>query len=93
MCVRQAHLEGVKAGDDSAVLHLAALRGVGELALVVRPRARPPLELPTDLQCQPFCVPDGCHVYRHFGAGRPGRLGVREIWVYTSKDTGTSETG
>ena len=63
-----AYLERVKAGDDSAVLHLTALGGVGELALLVGARAGAPLELSADLQSQPFCVAHMCYVHRH-GSG------------------------
>lgn len=75
------HLERIETGDNSAVFHLAALGRVGELALAVRPGARPPLELAADLQRQPLCVPDLRHVQSHVAAGgrgeRIGRRGVR----------------
>lgn len=47
---------------------------MSELALAVRPRARPPLELAADLQRQPLCVADLRHVHGHVGAGGCGRL-------------------
>lgn len=77
------HLERIEAGDNSAVFHLAALGRVGELALAVRPGARPPLELSADLQRQPLCVADLRHVHCHVAAGGCGELtgrrgGVRE---------------
>lgn len=59
------YLEGVEAGDDSAVLHMAAPGGVGELALGVRPRAGAPLELAAHFQGQPFSVTSHGHADGH----------------------------
>lgn len=74
------HLERIEAGDNSAVFHLAALGRVGELALAVRPGARPPLELAAHFQRQPLGVPDlHVHVHGHVGLliGRPRGVRVR----------------
>ena len=96
--VCHTHLERVKTGNDSAIFHLTALGRVGELALAVRPRTRSSLEFPTNLQRQPLCVPDRCHVHRHFEPGRRGRLrgeGIQRMWLlvrpYVSNDTGTND--
>lgn len=51
------YLEGVEAGDDAAVLHVAGARGVSKLALGVGARARASLELAAHLQRQPLGVP------------------------------------
>lgn len=59
------YLEGVKAGDDSAILHMAAPGGVGKLTLGVRPRAGASLKLTTHFQGQPFGVPSHCHAGGH----------------------------
>lgn len=59
------YLEGVEAGDDSAVLHMAAAWGVGELALGVGARAGASLELTTHFQGQPFGVPAHGHADGH----------------------------
>lgn len=59
------YLERVEAGDDSAVLHMAAPGGVSELALAVGPRAGAPLKLTTHLQGQPFGVPSHGHADGH----------------------------
>lgn len=90
--VCHTHLEWIKTGDNSAVFHLAALGRVGELALAVRPRTRPSLEFPTDLQCQPLCVPDLCHIHCHFdpdGRGWPSWLCIRQMRLYlcTTEET------
>lgn len=68
---------------------------MGELALAVRPRASPSLEFPADLQCQPLCVPDLCHVHCHFvpdGRARLSQLRIRQMRLYLRaiKDTGTT---
>lgn len=66
-CGVTTHFEGVEAGDDSPVFHLAAFGRMGELTFRVGSGTRASLELTTHLQRQPFRVPDGCHVNRHFG--------------------------
>ena len=63
----RSHLEGVEAGDDTSVLHLAALGWMGELTLLVGARARAPLELPAHLQREPLGVSHVGHVHRHGG--------------------------
>lgn len=74
------YLEGVEAGDDSAVLHMAAPGGVGELALGVRPRAGAPLELAAHFQGQPLSVTSHGHADGHRrGGGRlAGTAGEKE---------------
>lgn len=59
------YLERVEAGDDSAVLHMAAPGGVGKLALGIRPRAGASLKLTTHFQGQPFGVPSHGHADGH----------------------------
>lgn len=59
------YLEGIEAGDDSAVLHMAAPGGVGELALGVRPRAGASLKFATHFQGQPFSVASHSHADGH----------------------------
>lgn len=66
-CGVTTHFEGVEAGDDSPVLHLAAFGRMGELTFRVGSGTGASLELATHLQRQPFRVPDGRHIYRHFG--------------------------
>lgn len=66
-CRVTTHFEGVEAGDDSPILHLAAFGRMGELTFRVGSGTRASLELATHLQCQPFRVPDGRHIDRHFG--------------------------
>lgn len=62
---RAAPLERVEAGDDSAVLHVAAPRGMRKLALGVGARAGASLELPAHFQGQPFGVPSHAHADSH----------------------------
>lgn len=64
-CLMHRYLEWVKAGDDSAILHMAAPGGVGKLALGIRPRAGAPLKLTTHFQGQPFGVPSHGHADCH----------------------------
>lgn len=59
------YLQWVKAGDDSAVLHMAAPGGVGKLALCIRAWAGTSLKLTTHFQGQPFGVPSHGHADSH----------------------------
>lgn len=60
-----SYLQWVEASYHSSVVHLAALGWMSKLALLVRPWASAPLELPAYFQCQPLCVSDMCYVHCH----------------------------
>lgn len=78
-----SYLQRIKASDDSPVLHLAALGGMGELALGVGASARAPLKLSTHLQRQPFRVPHVSHVHRHVEARFSGEWSLEKIPTYS----------
>lgn len=85
----RGYLEGIEAGDDSAVLHMAAPGGVGELALGVRAGAGASLELATHLQGQPFGVAAHGHADGHRrGSPRPRRAGGKKGWKQSRGDSG-----
>ena len=69
------YLKWVKAGDDSAVLHMAAPGWVGKLALSIRPRAGTSLKLTTHFQSQPFGVPSHGHADSHQRCSRSQNSG------------------
>lgn len=73
------YLEGIEAGDDSAVLHMAAPRRVGELTLGVRARAGASLKLATHFQGQPFSVASHGHADGHRSRSpTPRRMGGKK---------------
>lgn len=90
VCFCDAHLEGIEAGDYPSVLDLAALGGVGKLALVGGAGAGTPLELAAHLQREPLGVPHVRHVHRHgnshFALGFTPRLVVHTLtWTKGGK--------
>lgn len=80
------YFEGVEAGDDSPVLHLAAFGRMRELTFRVGSGTRASLELAAHLQRQPFRVPDGRHVNRHFGLFKKRKKNPDDMTVLMERE-------
>lgn len=65
LCLMLRYLEGIKAGDDSAVVHVAAPGGMCELAVGIGASAGASLKLSTHFQGQPFGVSPHGHADSH----------------------------